>query len=429
MLKIHKQVARDLSGEPITTKERLVTELWRAGQLEHASICQYLSAAHSLKKHPAESGVTDEQFEQVREWQAAILLVARGEMEHLGLVCNLLSAVGASPSFCPPAFPHAGPGITRFSLEPFSEETLVRFIELEASHQSGEVFQLYSAIRQGFEVLECSGPSIFVGDRHSQVSNRSIGLPPGWYDIELTEVLDCEGALVTIDRILEAGTRSECTRADVVLPLTHCERFEAILREYRDLRQSTSGFNPVRPVVANPSTTLAGNSGCTLLEHPLTHSAASLFQEAYETTLLMLTRFYALTDETEEERRFLSKIAFRPMMTVIMRPLAEMLTQMPVDNVPATRTAGATFEVHCDLLLPDDKTSAWELIRNRLLGLQRKSAQLQTMMAQEDSDWAVRLAPRALFVAENLEAIAISFAHHMEMAALTSVFRKLMESS
>ena len=129
------------------------------------------------------------------------------------------------------------------------------------------------------------------------------------------------------------------------------------------MRRSAADFDPVRPVVSNPCTRVLHDDACTPVDHPVTRHAASLFNAAYETMLVMLTRFYTPTEETDQQRSFLGKLAFRPLMTVVMRPLAELLTRMPVatDN-HAGRTAGPTFEVASDLLLPRDKAGAWAMI-------------------------------------------------------------------
>ena len=94
-----------------------------------------------MKRAP-EEGVTWQQLELMRQWGASLLLVARQEMEHLGLVCNLLTAIGEAPTLRRPDFP-LGPryydlGIPCL-LEPFGLPALERFIGFEAPETvSGE---------------------------------------------------------------------------------------------------------------------------------------------------------------------------------------------------------------------------------------------------------------------------------------------------
>jgi hypothetical protein len=53
---------------------------------------QYLYAAYSLA--PDNDGLTLEQQQAVRDWQATILEIAREEMGHLVSVQNLLQLIG-----------------------------------------------------------------------------------------------------------------------------------------------------------------------------------------------------------------------------------------------------------------------------------------------------------------------------------------------
>ena len=122
-------------------RQRLADLLTEAAELEHGLLCQYLYAWFSMKRAP-EEGVTWQQLELMRQWGASLLLVARQEMEHLGLVCNLLTAIGEAPTLRRPDFP-LGPryydlGIPCL-LEPFGLPALERFIGFEAPETaSGE---------------------------------------------------------------------------------------------------------------------------------------------------------------------------------------------------------------------------------------------------------------------------------------------------
>ncbi len=88
----------EVSRPAIDTCEELINALIEAAELEHGLLIQYLFAAYSLKKRPPE-GITWAQVEKVRDWERAILVVARQEMAHLGNVCNLLTAIGGAPHF------------------------------------------------------------------------------------------------------------------------------------------------------------------------------------------------------------------------------------------------------------------------------------------------------------------------------------------
>ena len=78
-------------------REHLWYLLTEATQLEHMIMCQYLYAAFSLKRDPAE-GLTAEQAAATERWHGVLRGIAIEEMLHLALVCNLMSAIGAAPT-------------------------------------------------------------------------------------------------------------------------------------------------------------------------------------------------------------------------------------------------------------------------------------------------------------------------------------------
>src|SRR4029078_676446 len=88
----------------ITTHAELIDALRTASELEHQLMAQYLFAVYSLKRYTWE-GLEPVALERVRRWSSSIALIARQEMEHLGLALNLLSAIGGTPSFTRPNMP------------------------------------------------------------------------------------------------------------------------------------------------------------------------------------------------------------------------------------------------------------------------------------------------------------------------------------
>ena len=118
----------------IKNRDQLICALHEASELEQGLMCMYLFAALSMKK-ANESGITPAQAEQIRRWEANILMVCRQEMEHLALVNNLLIAIGAEPYFSRPNFPVKYgyyPIQLPFTLERFNDASLLRFIAFEA---------------------------------------------------------------------------------------------------------------------------------------------------------------------------------------------------------------------------------------------------------------------------------------------------------
>src|SRR3989440_3823912 len=88
----------------LNTREDLINALHLAAELEHNLMCQYLFAAYTMKRSTSE-GLDEVQLEKTRGWGALMTLVARQEMEHMGLVLNMLSAIGGTPYFQRPNFP------------------------------------------------------------------------------------------------------------------------------------------------------------------------------------------------------------------------------------------------------------------------------------------------------------------------------------
>jgi hypothetical protein len=121
----------------IRNREELIQVLGIASELEHNLMCQYLFAAYSLKRYPWE-GLTEAQLNQARGCGSLITMVARQEMEHLGLVMNLRSAIGAAPSFSRPNFPQSAARYGKADIDSvltrFSPETIARFQKFEQPH-------------------------------------------------------------------------------------------------------------------------------------------------------------------------------------------------------------------------------------------------------------------------------------------------------
>jgi Ferritin-like len=417
----------------IKTREDLIHALSQAAELEHGIICQYLFAAFSLKSHIDEGKVTWAQLECVREWKSAILLMARQEMEHLGLVGNLLMSIGGTPHFRRPNFPHPTlycPPYPTFELQPFCEATLQRFTCFEQLHrlagdnrkppvpdQGETVGMLYESIKQGFEGVsetlqrDQSGV-LFIGPREAQIVNQHLGLPQGHFDVDLLAVHDLQSAVRAIDHIIEAGAAT--TPHDTV---SHSERFEQILDELKHMQRRHPDFEPARPVAPNPVTRASHltMSGMTPVTHPVTLQAVRLFNLAYETMMLMLTRFYAYVEDTPTEREGLMKTAFFPMMTAVIRPLGEMLTHMPVHDDESGETAGPAFEFEADLPLPPFRRSAWTFLYERLQTIATSCGDVCRQIEHARTPWAEKVQPRLSFMRENLERMVSNFEHSMHL--------------
>lgn len=414
---------------PITTRDELIRALHAAAELEHTAMCLYLFAAFTMKRRPDEGGVTWVQLERMRTWQATLLLVARQEMEHLGLVCNLLTAVGGTPHFGRPAFPQrsplCAPGVP-LGLEPFGADALAHFMAIEKGHAPPPddeppgapmtIGRAYRRIRDGLERLGRQGPRLFIGPVGPQVTNATIDLRPGQYDMQLRPVHDLASALGVIDVIMEASDGPPEANPD-----SHYRRFRRAHDELVAAQAEDPAFAPARPVGPTPVTERQPPHPpglVTLVEHPVTRRAALLFGEAYETMLLLLARFYTPVDDTPAERAGLKRTVFFPMMTMILRPLGELLTQMPAGAGGHAPTAGPTFEIRAEIAVHPHRLSTWTRLYERLQHMAEAGEALAAAVHEERAPWAEAVRARCAALHADLELLASNFARLMDVDEL-----------
>jgi hypothetical protein len=356
----------------ITSREELLNALVDASELEHSLACQYVFAALSLKQSIAES-ITWEQTEQVRNWKGVLLAIAREEMAHLGTVCNLLTAIGGSPHFRLPSFPRPPkyyPLNIPFMLARFSEDALERFVRFEAPEvqihalttevapepvEYQRVSELYRMIENAFATLPEA--QLFIGPQNDQDDND-------WSrNLHISPVNDRKSAVEAVDFIIRQGEGASAHD-----PNSHYTRFRKMLEELRTSKKMAPDWDPARSIATNPITRhsrdAAANVKCSQIEDPVTLEVAELFNASYETTLLMLQQFYSFGSETDIQREDWRQ-ATREMMSCVIRPVGEVLTQMPLS--PISRIgAGAPFEVYGEIEVSPHTANAWTIICERL---------------------------------------------------------------
>lgn len=378
----------------IKTREELIYLLTQAAELEHLLICQYLYTAFSIKRSEAE-GLTPLQQNAVDEWGQLLLLISRQEMEHLGLVNNILTSIGSMPHFVRPNFPNTGNYYPfPLVLQRLDLETIQRFVCVEKptdvtsplckDTRPGQVTndvlspisynsiaELYNLIRDGIAHFPLPDKELFIGPPSAQVGGGEldldfgrVGAQGGVYDVTIFPVYDRATALQAVDLITEQG---EGTPHLTTEP-SHYNRFLQIYAELKKFQAEDPDFDPARNVVMNPKIfEHSETTGGTLITDPLTREVMALFNNSYELMLMMLIRFYAHTDETPEEIQTLKFAAFFPFMTMVIRPLGEMLTRMPAfDKQPDGPCAGAGFETSSVLAFLPHKEAAWILLSERM---------------------------------------------------------------
>jgi len=408
-----------------------------AAELEHGLMCQYLFAAYSLKRYPYErfdgskkkkEVLSEAELERVRRWAMKVTLIARQEMEHLGLALNLLSSIGGTPSFSRPNMPqrleYYGEAKIKLELTTCDLDTIKRFQKFEAPNgldpdkpgeakawcermkggaspeqvydaiSAGEalegaphvdlygvpfqdVQELYEAIDRGFTEVSASigEASLFIGKKENQI----YGGPPSplygsmndlnQYGLSLIAVTDLASARKAIRTIVEQGEGIKVPPS--YLAHTHFCLFTEIRAEMEANRGRLATIG-ARPVVRNPMTRLqpdvtAPASEVTLLTNKDTLAVAELFNQCYEVMLLLLLYLYSDQVKTEDQQNGLMDAAFFPFMTMFVRPLAEILTELPAfaNNDPST-TAGPGFELAGDVVLFPNLEQTWSLFQERI---------------------------------------------------------------
>jgi Ferritin-like len=364
--------------------------LTEAAELEHAIMCQYLFAAFSLKTSTAE-GVDDRQLRAIGKWKKAVASVATEEMLHLGLVNNLLAALGAAPRVGRPNLPAAGryfPPEIQLALVPFGERALRHFLYLERpegiNRDDAEGFEtlreaeplvtareivprpqhfttvgeLYRSIEEGLErLVDHHGERwVFVGPERAQATPKNF-----WWD-DLIPVTNLSSAKRALGTIVEQGEGARGHWRDA-----HYGRFLEVLGEYLTMRREDPTFEPARPVLAACVRAPVDAPAGPLVTDPVTVRVLDVFNVTYEILLYSLGRFFGHGDETDDQLQALADVAVG-LMVKVLKPVGELVTTMPVGDEYPGMLAGPSFEVfyRSGYLLPH-KTAAWTLLHERLL--------------------------------------------------------------
>ena len=430
----------------IEHREALIYMLCQAAELEHGIMCQYLFAAFSLKES-VDEGLTPDELAAVTRWQRQILSVAAGEMLHLALVHNLLSAIGAAPHLSRPNLPApAGhyPAGVQLALLPFGDQALRHFMFLErpegmdlqdaeglAAMQTalpsvsprdivptGQDFRtvghLYRSIEAGFRHLtEKYGEDwLFTGPPRAQATPALFGWP------NLLPVTGLDSACAAVEEIVEQGEgpRGHWRNA-------HFGQFVAILDEYEQMREANPGFEPARPVMAANVRPHDRADAVPVITDPLTARVTDLFNVNYEILLQLFERFFAHTTETGAQLKVLADASVA-LMAAVIKPLGSLITTLPPGPAYPGRTAGPSFELfyESDYLMPHQH-AAWALLAERL---DTAAWLCSELCAGRGTAVAAQLEP----VLGAIRQIAASLAAHLEagtpQAALASAGPRLL---
>ncbi len=450
---------------PITSKQMLWDYLLEASMLEHQFMCQYLYAAFSIKKDP-DAACSEAQFESVRRWASTLYMIGRQEMEHLSVVTSILTATGGAPYFGHLDFPTLAPQYRGaalaarrgddapapcdmpFYLDRFALSTVRRFCCMEAPHlddvapdmraamltwcyadagancpcvapsggddvrasvsklagappyeiESGTVQDLYAAIDVGLVYLsaQLGDAALFDGHCSGQVEI------PSEYMIFLFPICDLRSARAGIRMVVEQGEGLD----GPPLASSHVQLFYDMAIEYEALLVADPGFQPAKPVPLDP--TWRGYPDATV------ELASQTFHYGYFALLTMLTGYYAYYSKAGFAKYpFLSaaleQSAFAPMMTMLIRSLAEVMTMMPIPG----GVAAPSFDLDHDedAFLGNWRDPSYADIGFYLRQTQATVERLQ-LLADQLADPALR--GKVTFIFQNVSRVAANLAYNYQ---------------
>ncbi len=304
----------------------LVRALERAAELEHAVLLQYLFAAASLKRRPDE-GVTVLELELIRDWERTLLLIAREEMAHLAAVSNLLIAVGSTPWLVRPGLPggRLEAGEPALVLERFGRASLARFVSLERDESGGgPISGHYAVVRREIGRLNAAGRRV--------VRRAPVDRVDGWGvsgDARFPPVCDAATALAVIDAVVGQGA---ATGPGAGTGASHLARLLAIEAE---LEAAPPGLEPARAVVSD-----AGSGPA--IGDPATRVVAGAHAAAYQATMMLLGLYYDLVERGLGAALDVRRVV-QGLMGGVLRPLGEVLSELPVGEAAPGGACGPTF--------------------------------------------------------------------------------------
>jgi hypothetical protein len=217
------------------------------------------------------------------------------------------------------------------------------------------VGELYAKIAQGFRDIPES--QLFIGPTAGE-GDEDWGSPS--LDIKLIE--DRASALRAIQEIVEDGEGTEASSA-----ASHYSRFGRTRLDYFDHGR----FAAARNVPSNPVTRKQrdASGAVTLIKNPLSLSATELFNTAYGVMLLMLQHYFSISSKSavpaKLRQREELKAASRRLMSAAVRPLAEVVTELPLDDAADPRRAGPSFEIYGAVELSPFDEARWQILLER----------------------------------------------------------------
>ncbi len=414
----------------IGSREELIRALRTAAELEHGLCCQYLFTALTMRKTKEDFGTPPDlvTLQKAQRWEASLMLIARQEMEHLALVCNLLNAIGGDLNFERPNFPQPAkryPLHIPFRLDPFGVPALRRFVWFEKPEDLTPAFsrdgycpnypapataallesadvpeteyrsvqQLYTKIGAAFQTLDPG--EVFVGNSDRQVDGSQFG-----YRIAVAPVTNREQAATAVTLIIEQGEGIGLTPLDP--NGSHFQMFVNMLGEFEDAKRHVPDFNPALNVVENPVLEQhAGAGRGTIVTYEPSRVGMELFNDAYTLMLMMLKSWFQSFSFSQNYPRQSAEFyaAFFPLMTMVIRPLGEILTRMPAGV--EEKNAGPSFELRERI---EDRPADREWYLRKLNELEKGCSDFRECAPDSFKG-------RVTFILQNIHATTLHFAN------------------
>ncbi len=377
----------------ISSRQDLIEALHEVAELEHMLLVQYLFAAFSMKRSQ-EEGISLVQLNKVQEWEYTLLQIAREEMKHLGAVCQILAAIGGKPWFSRPNFPQQAekyyPLVSSFTLARFSKDTMFRFVcfEMPADPNLPELdeFKSYASEKRQFTIGQRLHQT--VGELYMRISDafddfstdeqsrlfvhlNSQKMQDVWSSqVGLRVIQNKQDAQTIIREIITEGEGALVTDVN-----SHYAKFLSIWNELSNLN-----FDPSRKVAENPFVTSHHDSSSSipvnLIKNEKTAKVSMLFNEIYQFMLLLLHSYFADVRQTNDKRKFL-KNAIGQIMSSLIRPMGEILTQMPLTNNSEEGLAGPSFEVSSSVDCMNVYIDPWDTFGEVLGAISKKAKDAQ----------------------------------------------------
>src|SRR4029079_14127949 len=143
-------------------------------------------------------------------------------------------------------------------------------------------------------------------------------------------------------------------------------RLITVLDEYLGLRDAAPAFEAARPVLAACVRERDDGVAVPLITDPFANRSVDLLNAVYEVLLQLLARYFAHTDESDDQLEVLAEVSVG-LMKSVEKPLGGLVTRLPVGDAFPGRPAGPPFELFyaSDLLLPH-RDAAWAVMEERM---------------------------------------------------------------